>query len=60
MLLTDASCIPSGLKHTDHTELPCPSGVLTHAPVSASHSRTVTKLPDATCFPSGLKDTEYT
>ena len=31
--LPDATCRPSGLKHTDHTVLLCPSSVLTHAPV---------------------------
>ena len=40
-LLPDASVCPSGLKHTDNTESSCPSSVLTHAPVSTSHSRTV-------------------
>ena len=59
--LHDATIRPSGLKHTDSTESPCPSSVLTHAPVSASHSRTVVSmLPNATCRPSGLKHTENT
>ena len=39
-LLPDATIRPSGLKHTDFTPSPCPSSVLAHAPVSASHSRT--------------------
>ena len=42
--LPDATCFPSGLKHTEVTEVTAlryPSSVLTHAPVSASHSRTV-------------------
>ena len=59
--LPDASRRPSGLKHTDDTISPCPSSVLTHAPVSTSHSRTVvSKLPDATRRPSGLKHTDHT
>ena len=59
--LPDATRRPSGLKRTDHTTLPCPSSVLTHAPVSASHSRTVlSRLPDASRRPSGLKHTDFT
>ena len=40
-LLPDATIRPSGLKHTELTQRPYPSSVLAHAPVSASHSRTV-------------------
>ena len=59
--LPDATSRPSGLKHTDFTQSPCPSSVLTHAPVSTSHSRTVLSvLPDANNCPSGLNHTEYT
>ena len=59
--LPDANRRPSGLKHTEYTETPCPSSVLTHAPVSASHSRTVlSQLPDATRRPSGLQHTDFT
>ena len=59
--MPDATRSPSGLKHTDVTSSPCPSSVLTHAPVSASHSRTVVSHePDASRRPSGLKHTVYT
>ena len=45
----------------ENTTLRCPSSVLTHAPVSTSHSRTVLSwLPEASCFPSGLKHTDLT
>ena len=41
-VLPDATIRPSGLmKHTECTIPPCPSSVLTHAPVSASHSRSM-------------------
>ena len=60
-MLLDPSRRPSGLKHTDHTETPCPLSVLTHAPVSTSHSRTVRSLLlDASRRPSGLKHTDLT
>jgi len=49
----DAAAV--GLKATELTSLECPSSVITHAPDSASHTRT--HEPDT---PSGLEATDHT
>src|SRR6516162_5233796 len=57
----DATCLPSGEKATEETELLWPSSVWRRGPLLASQILTVASCDaDATCLPSGEKATEET
>src|SRR3569623_2121516 len=59
--LAEASRLPSGLKATPMTMLPCPRSVNCSWPVVGSHTFTNLSHPAvANCLPTGLYDTRLT
>ncbi|KFX85880.1 hypothetical protein V490_09351 [Pseudogymnoascus sp. VKM F-3557] len=57
----ETTCMPSGEKATEVTELKWPSSLWSGPPVITSQSCTVlSQEPETTCLPSGEKATEVT